>query len=256
MAASSLESRSHKAMPGEQQTDDGYYPSPMATRCGTIVAQLVRPIREPHGASRTAFDRPRRRHHRIRGRRRHGHQGAGRHRRPRPPDGGRPDGDHGRLQEAGSPLDPGIAAPATRRSSTPPARAPPLNTERRASPPNATDEPYTVAPGQPVPLVAVARASAAAPTTTRACSCATRTTTSRTSRCNGVGFDWPIGYDGPRAVLRQGRAAHRRDRPARRAPQRARRHLPDARAVQAARASRLASAARSSASRPPARARP
>ena len=60
----------------------------------------------------------------------------------------------------------------------------------------------------------------------------------------------------PRAVLRQGRAAHRRHGPPRRAAERARWHLPDARAVQAARASRLSSRARSSASRPPARARP
>ena len=210
----------------------------MTQHCGTIVAQLVRPIQEPHAASRTAFDRPRRRDHRIRGRRRHRHQGAGRPGREGAPDGGRPDGQHGRLQDAAAAARAsGIAAPARRRSSTPPARAR-RSTSTPASPPTS---PTSRTPWRRAASSAgSARASsAAAPTTTRASSCATPTTTSSRTIMKGIGCDWPIGYAGHRAVLRQGGAADRRHRPGRGHPQRAGRHLPDARAVQAARTSGL-----------------
>ncbi len=67
--------------------------------------------------------------------------------------------------------------------------------------------------------------SAAAPTTTAASRCAWRTTTSSRRPTDGLGFDWPICVRGSRAVLRQGRALHRRHRHDRRNSQRAGRHL-------------------------------
>ena len=57
----------------------------------------------------------------------------------------------------------------------------PLQSTSIVRPPNATDEPYTVAPGSQFRW-SRSRTSAGAPTTTGAFSFATRTTTSRTSR--------------------------------------------------------------------------
>ena len=146
-----------------------------------------------NGASRTAFDRPRRRDHRLRGRRRHRHQGAGRPRGEGAPDGGRPDGRAWATSRCCSRRRAsGIAAPARWPSSTPPARAR-RSTSTPASPPTSPTSPTRWR--RAATSAGSARASsAAAPTTTRASSCATPTTTSSRSDYDGVGWNWPISY--------------------------------------------------------------
>ena len=217
--------------------------------CGTIECNWSNQS-TTHAPSRSAFDRPRRRHHRIRRRRRHGDEGAGRPRHPRAADGSRPDGQHGRLQDAAgartSVWHRGAGEPATLYTT---GQGTPLsfnasfaaNHRRRALHRGAR---------QPVPLVPLARHRRAHQPLRRACSCATPTTTSSPSRCAAS------AATGRSATTTWRRTTTRPNgssaSPAgRRAAQRARRHLPDAGAVQAARGPRPAGLRQARASRRP-----
>ena len=185
------------------------------------------------------LDRPRRRDHRIGRGWRDRHEGAGRPRRPRAPHGSRPDGHHERLQDAGQPAR-RLASRRRRRGDALHDRSRGAAAEHRAS---------SVRPMRPTSRTP-SRPAASSAGRDRACIGGRTNHYGRVQlrysdydfknkSMKGVGFDWPIGYEdlapyydkAERFIGVTGRAG--------RTAQRARRHLPDAGAVQAARTSHL-----------------
>ena len=145
-----------------------------------------------------------------------------------------------RFQDAGQPAG-RLASRRRRRGDAPHDRSgAPLQNTSIVRPPNATDEPYTVAPRQPVPVVAIAGPWRAHANHYGRISLRYSDYDFKNKSMKGVGFDWPIAYEDLAPYYDKGRTIHRRHRTAPEGlAQRARRHLPDAGAVEAARTSHL-----------------